>query len=415
MHVIVVGAGIVGVCTAYYLRQLGHEVTVLERRGGAAQETSFGNAGVIAPGYVTPWAAPGMPRKVLSYLFSTEAPVLFRPTANPALWRWLLRWLGECRLARYRVNKARMQRLAFYSRDELRSLSASKGIRFEHTQGYLQLFRTERDLAMNAPARAMLDEAGVPYQLLDSQACRQLEPGLNESTPLQGGLYLPEDEAGNCPMFARSLRTIAEENGVAFSFNRHVQRILIEGDRATGVIVDDRPVHADAIVIAAACDSVPLLNKVGVRVPIYPIKGYSATVQLEPSAVGPRHALMDEAYKTALTPFSNRMRIAGTAEIGDHNLDLRDAALRTLLRVANDWFPGVGRYSEAQFWVGARPMLPDGPPLLGRTRHRGLFLNLGHGSTGWAMACGSGRILADLISDRDPEISLEGLTIERYR
>jgi D-amino-acid dehydrogenase len=414
MHVIVIGGGIIGVTSAYYLRQQGHEVTLIERRGGVAQETSFGNAGIIAPGYVTPWASPGMPRKVLSYLFKAEAPVLFRPNANPALWRWLARWFSQCNLASFRINRGRMQRLALYSRDQLHALRDSLSIEYERGQGYLQLFRSERDLAMSGPARAMLDESGVRYELLDPQQVRSREPGLSSATPLAAGLFLPEDESGNCPMFARRLRQIAEQDGVRFAFGHPVERILFDSGRTSGVLVNDRKLSADTVLVAAACDSVALLRQCGIRVPIYPVKGYSATVSLDSGAIGPQHALMDEAYKTAITPFGNRVRVAGTAEIGDSQLTLRDAALRTLIRVASDWFPGAARYNEAQFWVGARPMLPDGPPLLGATSRPGLFLNAGHGSTGWAMACGSAKLVADLISGHEPEISLEGLTLARY-
>lgn len=415
MNVIVVGAGIIGVTTAWYLRQHGVNVAVVEQRAGVAQEASFGNAGVIAPGYVTPWAAPGMPRKVLSYLFSAEAPVLFRPSLNPALWRWALRWLGECRLDRYRVNKSRMQRVAFYSRDQLHALRDRLSIQYEQSQGYLQLLRSERDIALTAPARDLLDESAVPYRMLEPGECYELEPGLSQNAPLAGAILLPEDEAGNCPLFAQALRRAAEDAGVRFRFNTPVDGLIVEGDRVTGIATRGHRYDADAVVVAAAVGSVPLLAACGIRIPLYPVKGYSATVMLDPLAIGPRRALMDEAYKTAITPFANRIRIAGTAELGSTRLDLRDAALRTLTRVASDWFPGAGRYSEAQFWVGARPMLPDGAPLLGPTPLGGLFINLGHGSTGWAMSCGSGRVVADIVTGHTPEIPLDGLTLERYR
>ncbi len=415
MHVIVVGAGIIGVCSAYYLRQRGFEVTVIERRPGVAQEASFGNAGIIAPGYVTPWASPGMPRKVLSYMFSSESPVLFRPNANPAMWRWLARWLRECRLQRYRVNKSRMQRVAFYSRAQLHDLRNQLGIQYEQAQGYLQLLRSARDIELLAPARAMLDESGVAYRMLEPAEVHEMEPGLSATTPLAGGLLLPEDESGNCTIFAQAVRRAAEDDGVRFRFNVDVQRILREGDRVTGVLAGARTIPADAVLIAAATGSPALLAPLGIRIPMYPIKGYSATVALSDGAIGPQRALMDEAYKTAITPFANRIRVAGTAEIGDRELVLRDAALRTLIKVATDWFPGAARFSGAKFWVGARPMLPDGAPLLGPSPLKGLFLNIGHGSTGWAMACGSARVLADVISGTTPEIDLDGLTLERYR
>ena len=415
MHVIVVGAGIIGVCSAYYLRQRGFEVTVIERRSGVAQEASFGNAGIIAPGYVTPWASPGMPRKVLSYMFSSESPVLFRPNANPAMWRWLARWLRECRLQRYRVNKSRMQRVAFYSRAQLHELRNRLGIQYEQAQGYLQLLRSARDVELLAPARAMLDESGVAYRMLEAAEVHDMEPGLSTTTPLAGGLLLPDDESGNCTIFAQAVRRAAEDDGVRFRFNVDVQRILRDGDRITGVLAGARTIPADAVLIAAATGSPALLAPLGIRIPMYPIKGYSATVALSDGAIGPQRALMDEAYKTAITPFANRIRIAGTAEIGDRGLVLREAALRTLIKVATDWFPGAGRFSGAKFWVGARPMLPDGAPLLGPSPLKGLFLNVGHGSTGWAMACGSARVLADVISGTTPEIDLDGLTLDRYR
>ncbi len=415
MRVIVVGAGIIGVTTAYELAAEGLSVAVVDRRTGVAQETSFGNAGVIAPGYVTPWAAPGMPGKVLSYLFKPAAPVIFRPALSPRLWRWLVAWLGECRAERWRVNKLRMQRLAFYSRDRLHTLRARHGLQYEQSQGYLQLLRSEKDLAMMAATKALLEESGVPFELLDAQACRALEPGLSPMAPLTAGLHLPEDESGNCPVFAAALRREAEARGARFRLDATVRALMVEGGRVVGVRIG-RDVHkADAVIVCAGADSVELLDPVGVHVPIWPVKGYAATVTLKADAIGPGRALMDEAYKTAITPFGNRLRIAGTAEISNRNLTLREAPLRTLIKVAGDWFPSAARWSEAQYWVGARPMLPDGPPLLGATPVQGLYLNLGHGSTGWAMACGSARVLADVILGRPPEIDLDGLTLQRYR
>jgi D-amino-acid dehydrogenase len=414
MQVIVVGGGIIGVCAAYYLRNHGMEVTVIERRGDVALEASFGNAGLIAPGYVAPWAAPGMPRKVLSYLMKDEAPVRFRPQLSPRFWRWVSMWLGECTAERFRVNKSRMQRVAFYSRDELHKLRDKYGLRYEQSRGYLQLFRSAHDLRMSEPARALLTESGVEFKALSPDDCRALEPALSQSTRLAGGLHLPGDESGNCPLFARQLKEEALRNGVRFRFNESVSRLISEGGRVTGVLTDRGPVKADAVVLAAAVDSARLMKPLGLRLPIYPVKGYSATVNLTADAAGPQQAIMDEAYKTAITPMGARLRIAGTAEIGNRELTLEPRALQTLVKVASDWFPMAARYSEAHFWVGARPMLPDGPPVLGATRVPGLFLDVGHGSTGWAMACGSGRIVADVVAGLEPGISLDGLTLERY-
>jgi D-amino-acid dehydrogenase len=420
-RVAVVGAGIVGCCTAWYLREHGFEVEVIERRDGVARETSWGNAGVIAPGYVTPWAAPGMPRKVLSYLFAAEAPVLFRPVASPALVRWIARWLRECDLARYRVNKSRMQRLAFHSRDALHALRATLGIDDGRVQGYLQLLRSPRDLEMAGPARALLAENGVPHELLDAARTRALEPALSPTTPLAGALWLPQDESASCPDFAQALADAAVRRGVRFAFGRTVEAIVVEGGVATGLRVRDagdaapRTQPCDAVVIAGAVDALPLLAAHGVRLPIWPVKGYSTTLPLAAAERGPRHAMIDEAYKVAITPFPGRLRLAGTAELGSPALVPRPAALRTLVKVGRDWFPDAADWSRAECWVGARPMTPDGPALLGSTPVRGLFVNMGHGSTGWAMAAGAGQVVADVVAGRRPAIDLDGLTLERLR
>ena len=438
-HVAVIGGGIVGTCTAWYLGQHGFEVTVFERRDAVARETSWGNAGVVAPAYVMPWAAPGMPRKVLSYLFAAEAPVLFRPVASAALARWLAAWLGQCTLERYRLNKSRMQRLAFYSRDQLHSLRATLHIDDGMRQGYLQLMRSQQDLAMAAPAIAMLQEAGVPHRLLDAAACRQMEPALSVHTPLAGALHLPQDESASCPAFAQGLADAAIKVGVRFAFGHTVTRIRVEDGRATSLEIErapgerapgdpaqaatarqarsERAKHLvqrfDAVVVAGAVDSLPLLAEHRIRLPIWPVKGYSTSLPLPDPALGPRQAMIDEAYKVAITPLPGHIRLAGTAEIGSPRLVPRDAALRTLVKVGRDWFPTAADWASASCWVGARPMTPDGPALLGATPVGGLFINMGHGSTGWAMACGAGKVVADLVAGLRPEIDLDGLTIER--
>jgi D-amino-acid dehydrogenase len=418
-RVAVVGAGIVGTCTAWYLRRHGFEVDVIERRDGVARETSWGNAGVIAPGYVTPWAAPGMPRKVLSYLFAAESPVLFRPVASAALARWIARWLRECDLERYRVNKTRMQRLAFHSRDALHALRAELGIDDGRRPGYLQLLRSERDLAMAGPARALLAENGVPHALLDADATRAREPALARSSPLVGALWLPQDESASCPDFAQALADASVAAGVRFRFGATVRRIRVEGGRAVGLDVaqggTESLLPCDAVVVAGAVDALPLLAAHGIRLPIWPVKGYSTTLPMPDAARGPRSAMIDEAYKVAITPFPGRIRVAGTAELGSPALVPRPQALRTLVKVGRDWFPDAADWSAATCWVGARPMTPDGPALLGATPVAGLYVNMGHGSTGWAMAAGAGQVVADVVAGRAPAIDLDGLTLERLR
>lgn len=414
MHVAVIGAGIIGVTTAYYLRRQGFEVTVVERNPGVAQETSFANAGLIAPASGVPWAQPGMPTKVLQYLFKSDAPIVFRPRFDLAQWRWLARWLAECRLERFRRNRSRMQRLAFYSRDALHALRQGHGIDYEQTQGYLQLFRTSAEVEQSAPARAMLKEAGVLHVLLNAADCRRIEPALVEGTPLAGGLHLPDGETGNCAFFAKRLKDICVEQGVRFRLGATVEHLESHKGRIVRLRLRDGAMAIDAVVVAAGVDSVRLLRPLGIKLPMYPVKGYSATAAITRPESAPMIAVMDQTFKVAVTRMGNRLRIAGTAEIGSHRLALRDAALGTLLRVARDWFPGAAAYMQAQFWVGARPMLPDGPPVLGPTPIANLHLNLGHGSMGWTMACGSARVVADLIAQRKPDIDLEGLTLDRY-
>jgi D-amino-acid dehydrogenase len=332
-----------------------------------------------------------------------------------------------------------MQRLAFYSRDQLHALRAGLRIEDGVRQGYLQLMRSQRDLAMAAPAIAMLQEAGVPHQLLDAAACRELEPALSVHTPLAGALHLPQDESASCPAFAQGLADSAIKAGVRFAFGHTVMRIRVENRRVTSLEIERAPGDRapgepalaamagqarsdraerllkpfDAVVVAGAIDSLPLLAEHGIRLPIWPVKGYSTTLPLPDPALGPRQAMIDEAYKVAITPLPGHIRLAGTAEIGSPKLVPREAALRTLVKVGRDWFPTAADWASASCWVGARPMTPDGPALLGATPVEGLFINMGHGSTGWAMACGAGKVVADLVAGLRPEIDLDGLTIER--
>lgn len=415
MHVIVIGAGVVGVTTAYYLRHRGFDVTVVERNAGVAQETSFANAGVLAPAYVAPWAQPGMPAKVLSYLFKREAPIVFRLRLQRDQWRWLWRWYRECRIERFRINRARMQRLAYYSRDCLHTLRARHAIDYEQERGYLQLFRTQAELDRTGPARQMLAESGVPHRLLTADECREQEPALAAATPLAGGLHLPDDEVGNCAYFTRRLKEICASDDVQFRFSLHAQRFVVAGDRIEGLECDAGTVTGDAYVVAAGVDSRKLLDPIGVSVPLLAVRGYSATVNISRPEHAPHLSVMDEAYKVAITRLGQRLRIAGTAEVGGDGRKLRASALQTLIKVARDWYPAAASYTQAQYWSGARPMLPDGPPVLGPARFRNLYLNVGHGSSGWMLACGSSNAVTRIVAGDPAEIDLDGLTLERYR
>jgi D-amino-acid dehydrogenase len=414
MHVIVIGGGIVGVTSAYFLRQAGCEVTLVERNSGVAQETSFANAGIIAPGYATPWAAPGMPAKVLRTLLHRDSPVIFKPSANKTLWRWLLRWYRECDIERYRKNKLRMQRIARYSQKVLHSLRSELDIQYEQSTGYIQLLRSQKEMDLTAPARQLLAESGIQYQLMDAAQTRAFEPAISDQMSFTGALHLPSDESGNCALFAKVLRKHAEDNGVTFLFDHSVLAVS-PSNPGIDVVTSKRTLHADATLIAAGVSSDALLRQLGIHIPLWPVKGFSATVPILAGEAAPRGALMDEAFKVAITRLGTRLRIAGTAEISNQQIALNEAALNTLIRVARDWFPLAANYANAKYWCGMRPMLPDGPPLLGATPKPSVFINVGHGSTGWAMSCGSARVVADVIVGRTPEIDMEGLTLARYQ
>ncbi|HYF17304.1 MAG TPA: D-amino acid dehydrogenase [Ramlibacter sp.] len=420
MKVAVIGAGIVGVTTAYELAADGHEVTVFERRGAVAEETSFANAGVVAPGYVTPWAAPGMPAKVLRYVFSRHAPVKLTWPISAHELGWILQWWRACRLDTYLANRARLQRLAFFSRERLHWLTDSLQLDYDRSPGYLVLLRSEAERKLVQPGLQVLRDAGVTFHEVDPDATRALEPALNPDTRFAGAIHLPEDEAGNCRQFALLLKEAARDIGARFEFNTGVQPL--DPARPATLVVqhgEDAPVPRafHAVVVCGGLQSAQLLRPLGLRVPIAPVYGYSISAPIREPLNAPRSALMDERFKVAITRLGQRVRVAGSAEIGGDPARKRKDALQTLYRVLQDWFPGAAQLSNTgaavQEWKGARPMLPDGPPVLGATGIPGVWVNLGHGSSGWALACGSARVVADLMGGREPLLDLEGLGIER--
>ncbi len=415
MKVIVLGAGVVGTATAYYLARAGAEVTVLERQPGPAQETSHANAGQISPGYATPWAAPGIPRKALKWMFQRHAPLAIRPDASLWQLRWMAAMLRNCTPARYAVNKERMMRVAAYSLDSLRQLRAETGIAYEQRAGgTLQVFRTAAQLDAVQRDIAVLRECGVPYELLDRDQLDAVEPGLAHARDkLVGGLRLPNDETGDCQMFTQELARLAGGLGVDFRFGQPVDGLIMAGRDITGVRLGRDMLSADRYVLAFGSYSRGFLAPLGLDLPVYPVKGYSLTVPLVDEALAPRSTVLDETYKIALTRFDRRIRVGGMAELGGFDLRLNPRRRATLEMVTQDLFPG-GDLPNASFWTGLRPMTPDGAPILGGTRYANLFLNTGHGTLGWTMACGSGRLVTDLVLGRTPDISTQGLALDRY-
>jgi D-amino-acid dehydrogenase len=403
LRIAIVGAGIIGVTTAYELTLVGHDVTVFEQRGSVASEGSFANAGVLGAGDIAPWCGPGVPWRVLRQLLSSQATArLGGPGALTSL-PWL--WHG----------------LAQYSRQRLLELTRTLRLEFEQTPGHLVLLRGAAELKAAQPGLAQLREWGVAHEIADPARCRAIEPGLNDATPLHGGVYFAQDGVGNCRQFAHLLKAEAQRLGARFHFDtqvhaiRHGAPVILEGAGPAF----NRPESFDAAVVCAGAAAMPLLRRLGVRLPLLAVHGYSVTAPLRHidglATPGPRAALTDARHRVAVTRMGQRVRVAGIAEIGGSSEHLSASPLRLLHRVLDDWFPGAVLSQKAQHWKGARPALPDGPPVLGASGAPGVWLNLGHGDHGWTLACGSARVLAETISGRDAGIDPAGLTIERLR
>ncbi|CUJ58627.1 Glycine oxidase [Achromobacter xylosoxidans] len=416
MHVIVLGSGVIGTTTAYYLARQGAKVTVLDRQPGAAQETSYANAGQVSPGYSTPWAAPGIPLKAIKWLFKKHAPLAIRLDGSLYQLKWMAAMLANCSAERYAVNKERMLRLAEYSRDCLRELRADTGIHYEErARGTLQLFRTEAQMEAARRDIAVLEEVGVPYELLDRNRLVTAEPALARSLhKLAGGLRLPNDETGDCRLFTTRLAEMAAALGVEFRYNQSVTGLNTADGQVTGVRVGNEVLTADRYVAAFGSYTRGFLEPLGLDLPVYPVKGYSLTIPMKDEAAAPVSTILDETYKIAVTRFDDRIRVGGMAELSGFDLRLKDARRKTLELVVNDLFPGSGDVARAEFWTGLRPMTPDSTPVVGPTRYGNLFLNTGHGTLGWTMACGSGKLVADQVLGQRPQIRTDGLALSRY-
>ncbi|MGX5666805.1 D-amino acid dehydrogenase [Rhizobium daejeonense] len=415
MKVIVLGAGVVGVTSAYQLAKAGHEVIVVDRQPGPALETSFGNAGEVSFGYCSPWAAPGIPLKAMKWLFMEHAPLILRPKLDMAMLSWMFKMLANCTTDRYALNKSRMLRLADYSRTSLAAVREETGLAYdERMQGTLQLFRTQDQLDASAKDVKALAADGIPYEVLDPEGCIRVEPALRHvREKIVGGLLTPKDETGDCFKFTNALAEKAAELGVQFLYGTTIKGFDIESGRVRGIVTDGAPVRGDAVVVALGSFSPLLLKQVGISLPVYPVKGYSLTIPITDASRAPESTVMDETYKIAITRLGDRIRVGGMAEISGYTNDLGLARRRTLEHSVTDLFPG-GDVSQALFWSGLRPMTPDGTPVIGPTKVQGLFLNTGHGTLGWTMSCGSARVISDIVSGRKAEIDATDLAISRY-
>ncbi|WP_158668988.1 D-amino acid dehydrogenase [Bradyrhizobium guangdongense] len=416
MKVLILGSGVIGVTSAYYLARAGHDVTAVDRQPEPALETSFANAGEVSPGYSSPWAGPGVPVKAVKWLLMKHGPLVIRPKLDPVMWVWLLKMLRNCTSARYAVNKSRMIPIAEYSRDCLRDLRRDIGIQYdERSQGTLQLFRHQAQLDGTGDDIAVLKQYGVPFEVLSREGCIAVEPALSGvKEKFVGGLRLPQDETGDCHMFTQALAKHAQALGVRFLFNTGIDRIVTDGARVSGVATSAGLLQADAYVLALGSYSSRMAAPLGISLPVYPVKGYSITVPIKDASGAPESTVMDESYKVAITRLGDRIRVGGTAEISGFSTKLYDARRATLDHSLTDLFPRGGDLAKATFWSGLRPMTPDGPPVIGPTQYANLHLNTGHGTLGWTMSCGSGRVLADMLSGRKPDIDVSALTVDRY-
>ena len=416
MHVVILGSGVTGVTSAYYLARAGFRVTVIDRQAGPALETSFANAGQVSPGYSSPWSAPGIPFKALKWMFQRHAPLSIYPDGSLWQLRWMSMLLENCTAGHYAVNKERMVRLAEYSRDCLRDLRCQTGISYEErTLGTLQIFRNQQQLDAASQDIAVLAQHGVPFELLSRDGCVKAEPALAQvKNKLTGGLHLPRDETGDCHLFTSRLADMAQALGVTFRYNLPIESLLSKNGAIVGVAAGHERIIGDHYVIALGSYSRALLQQVRLNIPIYPVKGYSLTVPVSNTAASPVSTIMDETYKVAITRFDMRIRVGGMAELAGFDHALNPKRRETLEMVLSDLFPQCGDLPAASFWTGLRPMTPDGTPIIGATRHANLWLNTGHGTLGWTMACGSAQILADLIAQHKPAIRADDLGISRY-
>jgi D-amino-acid dehydrogenase len=408
VRLLVLGAGVVGVASAWYLAEAGHEVSVVERQPSAAMETSFANGGQISAGHAEPWAKPSVLPKILRWLGQEDAPLLFRARADWAQWMWVLRFVLECLPGRFERNCRELAGLAQYSRDCLRELREKTGLRYDElSRGILHFATDGRDFEVLARDAEAARALGIERQVKSAPECLALEPALRDSAvPVTGGIYAPRDESGDARRFTEELARLAARRGVRFRYDSVARAIQTSQGKVTGVQVDDVTLEADAYVVALGSYSPLLLKPLGVHVPVYPLKGYSITLPLGPehAAAAPTVSLTDEAHKIVISRLGNRLRAAGTAELAGYDTTVSPVRCAAIARRIVDLFPALRSVTTYESWAGLRPATPGNVPIVGGSQLSNLFLNTGHGTLGWTLACGSGRALADLVSGRRPQV-----------
>ena len=411
MKILVLGGGVAGVTAAWRLLQDGHEVTVVDRQAEPAQETSFANAGLVAPGHSFAWASPKAPKILLKSLWRNDQAFRFRLTPDPRMWAWSLRFLRQCTAERARINTLRKHALCLYSQRLFRSLVAETGIDYDSREGgLLYMYRTPETLRQGIANMRILAEDGQEQEIVDPDRIAEIDPALAPMRErIAGGVYCPTDESGDARLFTARLAQLCTDKGAVFHYGRTVQAVVTEGDRIERVATDQGDLAADAYVLSLGCYSPHLLRPLGINLPIYPVKGYSVTVPLGPQGRAPAIGGVDEDNLVAYCPMGRRLRITATAEFAGYSTNHRPSDFRKMLSAAQDLFPEGGDFSQPEYWAGLRPMTPEGTPILGFGKHRNLCYNTGHGHMGWTMACGTAAIVADLIGGRTPALGLEGM------
>lgn len=416
MKVAILGAGVIGVTSAWYLMQEGYDVTVVEREPGPALETSYANGGQVSWGYATPWASPGVIGKIIHWQFDPNSPLQLHFHADYRMWRFLFRMLANAAPATYEKNKSRLLRLGLYSYQMLSEIRQIVDFDYERGPGgLLEILREKKDFDHVDRELEIYTANGIPAERLDLDGCLKVEPGLDAGRDvIAGGIYFRGDESGNCRLFTQKLSELAAEQGVSFNYGITVERLAKINDRIVAFETDQGAIEADAYVIAAGSYTSDLLRPLGMDIPIYPVKGYSMTAPIVDASQAPKSTLMDENRKVAITRLGNKLRAAGIAEFAGFDLSLQPKNYQVVARAVQELFPNAADYSKIDWWCGLRPMTPDGPPIIGSTPYQNLYLNTGHGTLGWTLSCGSARVLADIVSGKTPAIDMEGLTLERY-
>ena len=417
MRVLILGSGIIGTTSAYYLAKQGHDVTVIDRQNSVALETSHANAGQLSYSFSSPWAAPGLPLSLIKWMFSKHPPLIVNPNLNSETVKFLYQMLKNCNSKSYEINKSRMVRVSNFSKKCLLELEKDEDIFYEQRkQGSLLLFKSAKQIENIKKDLSLLEKLNIQYELLDLNGCIQAEPGLHHvKSEFTSGLRFANDCTGNCYLFTNQLYKKCLEMGVKFEFNTQIEDIQIEKERISSIKTNRGEFDSDSYVVALGSYSSKILSKIGINIPVYPVKGYSITLPVLNNEDAPQSTIIDDTFKIGITRLGNNIRVAGTAHITGYNLELREKSLSLLKYGLNRLFPyATGECDDMKFWAGLRPNTPDGPPIIGSTPYSNLYLNTGHGTLGWTMSLGSGKLLADIISGIEPEISSEGIDMSRF-